>query len=141
MRVLPGVGLLEPPHVSLGYPWLPAEEALARVADVRSAAARVPAFDARLTGPHTFAADARGRVLVHARLDDDAPVRALAGLLGADLREVHLSLARVPAGGDLPAVLEALAPLLPCVVAGRVLELSVRRAGTWSTGVRAHLAG
>lgn len=141
MRALPGVGLLEPPHVSLGYPWLPADEALARVEDVRAAAGRVPAFGAGLTGPHTFAPDGRGRVLVHARLADDAPVRVLAGLLGADLREVHLSLARVLPGGDLPAVLEALAPLLPRLVAVRVLELTVRRAGVWSTGTTAGLGG
>ena len=140
MRGLPGVGLLEPPHVSLGYPWLPADEAEAQVDRVREAAAAVPAFEALLVGPHRFAADTRGRVLVHARLADDAPVRALAAALGADLRDVHLSVARVLPAGDLAAVEAAVAPLLPLSVRVEVLELTVRRDGAWSQLLRAPLS-
>ena len=132
MRGLPGAGLLEPPHVSLGYPWLPADDAEAQQDRVRAAAAAVPAFEALLVGPHRFAPDARGRVLVHARLADDAPVRALARALVADLRDVHLSVARVTTDGDVAAVEAAVAPLLPLAVRVEVLELTVRRAGRWS---------
>lgn len=132
VRGLPGAALLAPPHVSLGYPWAPADEAEGAAPRVRAAAAGVPAFDALLAGPHRFAPDARGRVVVHARLADDAPVRALARALGADLRDVHLSIARVLPGGDVEAVLAAVAPLLPLAVRVDALELTVRRDRVWS---------
>lgn len=132
VRGLPGAGLLEPAHVSLGYPWRAADDALGRLDDVRAAAARVPAFDAVLTGPHRFAPDARGRVLVHARLTDETPVRTLGALLGADLRDVHLSIARVLPAGDAAAVEAALAVLLPLPVRVAALELTVRCGGRWS---------
>ncbi len=139
MRGLPGVGLLEPAHVSLGYPWLAAEAALAAVDRVHRAAAAVPAFEALLTGPHRFAPDPRGRVLVHARLRDEQPVRALAAAVGADLRDVHLSVARVLPAGDVAAVEAAVAPLLPLAVRVETLELTVRRAGAWSRALLAPL--
>ena len=87
---MPGVGLLEPPHVSPGCPWLPAGTALEALPRVVAAALEVPAFRAELTGPYRFGADQRGRVVVYARLRDDGPVRELARL-GADLRETQLS--------------------------------------------------
>ena len=103
---------------------------------MRAAAAAVAAFPTVLTGPHRFAPDRRGRVLVHARLADEAPVRALADALSADLRDVHLSLARVLPDGDLDAVEAALAPLLPCPVRVEVLELTVQLDGRWQPGQR-----
>lgn len=140
MRDLPGVGLLSPPHVSLGYPWLPPDAALAALPDVSAAAASVPAFEALLSGPYAFTPDPRGRVVVHARLSPSAPVRALAAALQADLREVHLSLARVTRDGSVDAVLGALAPLLPLAVRISVLEVSVRPAGgVWSVVLQAPL--
>lgn len=140
VRGLPGVALLEPAHVSLGYPWRPAGQARTRLEQVRAAAAAVPAAEVTLHGPHRFAPDARGRVLVHARLPDDGAVRALAGALGADLRDAHLSLARVAAGADVDAVERLLAPLLPRPVRLAQLELTVQDAGRWSRLLLAPLA-
>lgn len=131
VRGLPGVGLLEPPHVSLGYPWVPADEALARADEVRAAASGVPAAQVLLTGPHRFAPDARGRVLVHARLADEEPARRLARALGAQLRDVHLSVARVLPDGDVAAVEAAVAPLLPLAVPVVGLELTVQLERVW----------
>lgn len=139
VRDVPGAALLEPPHVSLGYPWLSAEQALAGVGVVRAVAAAVPAFDARLTGPYRFGPDPRGRVLVHARPDDEDPFRLLAGALGADLRDVHLSIARVVRGGDVGAVEGALAGLLPRRVRVAVLQLTVREQGRWRPVLEAPL--
>ena len=136
VRGLPGAALLPPPHISLGYPWLAADEALARLADVSAAAAAVPAFDAVLPEVRRFAPDTRGRVLVHVAPVDGSPVRALAGRLGADLRDVHLSVARVTADGDPDAVAAAVARLLPLTARVSVLELTVRRDGTWQPGLR-----
>ncbi len=139
VRGVDGAALLAPAHVSLGYPWLPSAEALAALDDVRAAAARVPAFDAELLGPHAFAADPRGRVLVHVRLADEGPVRALAALLGADLRQVHLSVARVLPGGDVAQVRARLAPLLPRSVRVDELDVTVQRAGRWTPALRVPL--
>ncbi len=141
VRHLPGAGLLEPPHVSLGYPWLPAPQALQRLDRVRAAASGVPVFRARLTGPHRFVPDSRGRTVVHARPDDDGPFVELARVLGADLRDVHLSVARVLADGDLAAVEEALRPLLPLEVEVRALELTVQESRTWRRALLAPLGG
>lgn len=136
VRGLPGAALLPPPHMSLGYPWLSADEALDRLADVRAAAAAVPAFDAVLPEVRRFAPDSRGRVLVHVAPVDETPVRALAAALGADLRDVHLSVARVTGDGDPDAVAAAVAPLLPLTVRVSELELTVRRDGAWQPGLR-----
>ena len=140
VRELPGAALLAPPHVSLGYPWRGADRAEASLAEVRAAAAAVPAFDAVLTGPYAFAPDSRGRVLVHARLSPAEPVRALAAALGADLRDVHLSIARVLPEGSPDAVADAVAPLLPLLVRVEHLELTVQRSGRWSRALLAPLA-
>lgn len=139
MRGLPGAALLEPAHVSLGYRWLPAAQAWAELERVRAAAAGVPAFHAVLLGPHAFPPDARGRVLVHARLADEGPVRALAALLGADLRAVHLSVARLLPGTDAERVAAAVAPLLPRSVRVAELEVTVQSAGRWQPALLAPL--
>ncbi len=141
VRGLPGVGLLAPAHISLGYPWLGAQEALAEVERVRAAAASVPPFRAELTGPYRFAPDGRGRVVVHVRPLDDAPVRVLGQALQADLRDVHLSVARVLADGDLEAVEAAVRPLLPLRTEVRELELTVQSDGRWLSVLRAPLGG
>ena len=141
VRGLPGVRLLEPPHVSLGYPWLPADQAEQAVERVRAVAAAAQPFPALLTGPYAFDPDPRGRVVVYARLRDEAPVRALAVALDGDLREVHLSLARVGTAGHPGEVAAALAPLLPLAVAVSGLELTVRRGGVWSRALLAPLGG
>ena len=141
MRGVEGAALLEPAHVSLGYPWLPSAQALAALDDVRAAAARVPAFTALLVGPHAFAADSRGRVLVHVRLADERPVRALAALLEVDLRQVHLSVARVLPGGDVAQVQALVAPLLPLSVRVDRLDVTVQRGGRWAPALRVPLGG
>ena len=133
VRGRPGVGMLEPAHVSLGYPWRPAEEADEALA--RAAAASVPPFRLRLSSVGTFEPDRRGRVVVRVVPEDDAPVRALATAVGGDLRDTHLSVARVLAGGDLDGVLAAVAPLLPLEATVTVLELTVQRDGVWQPGV------
>ena len=138
VRGLPHVGLLEPAHVSLGYPWRPAADADPDV--VRRAAAATPAFALRLGQVRCFDPDARGRVLVHAVPDDERPFRALAALVGADLRDVHLSIARVLAGGDVDEVLRRVTPLLPVVTTVRLLELAVQRDGAWQPGERFRLS-
>lgn len=137
---LPGVGLLEPAHISLGYPWLTAEEALDRLEDVRAAAAGASAWEVVLSGPHRFDTDVRGRTVVHLRPDDDAPFLALAACLGGTLRTPHLSVARVLSTGSVADVEDRLADLLPLRTRISALEVTVRSGRTWSTALTASLS-
>lgn len=137
VRGLPGVGLLEPAHVSLGYPWRPS--AHADPALVAAAAARVPPFVLRFARLDRFAPDLRGRVVLHAVPDDDAPVRVLAEAVGGDLRDTHLSVARVLAGTDVDEVAARVEHLLPLACPVEVLELTVQEGRTWQPGVRFRL--
>ena len=107
--------------------------------EVRAAAARVPAFDALLVGPHAFAPDGRGRVLVHVRLADERPVRALAALLGADLRQVHLSVARVLPGGDVARCRPSWRRCCRGACGATELDVTVQRAGRWAPALRVPL--
>ena len=139
VRGLPGVGLLEPAHVSLGYPWRPAAEADAVL--VALAASLVPPFVLRLGRLGRFDADPRGRVVLHAVPDDDAPVRALADAVGGDLRDTHLSVARVLPGTDVDEVAALVEHLLPLECPVTELELTVQRDRRWLPGLRVRLSG
>lgn len=138
VRGLPGVGLLEPAHVSLGYPWRPAADVDEEL--LVAAAAQVPPFAVRFPVATSFSPDGRGRVLVHVAPEEDAPFRRLAGLVGADLRQPHLSVARVASGPDrqerVDDVLSRVAALLPLSARVDLLELTVQRAGQWQPGTR-----
>lgn len=141
VRDLTGVSLLEPAHVSLGYPWLTADEALAQLDRVRAVAAATPAWEVVLDGPHRFDTDVRGRTVVHLRPDDDAPFLALAHALDGPLRTPHLSVARVLAAGDVDAVSSRLEGLLPLRTRIDALEVTVRSGRTWSTALTVPLSG
>lgn len=132
VRGRPGVGLLEPAHVSLGYPWLPALDALEAVPLVQAAARAAAPMHAVLERLEAFPADPRGRVLLHAAPVPAGPVRALAAALSVGPFTPHLSIARVTADGDAGAVAAQLAPLLPLPVELATLELTVRIDGRWS---------
>lgn len=139
VRGRPGVGLLEPAHMSLGYPWRAASEV--DVAVVHVAAAQVPPFRVRFGELRRFAPDKRGRTLLHVVPDDLGPLRVLAGAVGADLRTPHLSVARVLPGTDVDALAALVAPLLPLVAAVEELELTVQAGGVWQEGERFRLGG
>lgn len=137
VRGVEGVRLLEPAHISLGYPWLP--DAAERLDEVKAAAAAVQPVEVELVGPELFTQDARRRVVVHALLSDDALPRALADRLAAPLRTAHLSVARVRHRTDPSQVVEAVAALLPLRVRLEELELTVRGEHGWSTLLRVPL--
>lgn len=80
-------------------------------------------------------------MLVHAVPDDDRPFRALAALVQADLRQVHLSVARVLREADVDDVVRRLHSLLPITATARTLELTAQRDGVWPPGQRFSLGG
>jgi hypothetical protein len=137
VRGMPGVALLEPAHISLGYPWVRDPDP----GRVLEAASRVKPHEIELRGPELFVQDVRKRTVVHALLSDDSVPRRLAGLLDAPLRTPHLSIARVRRDGDVGAVVGAIAHLLPMRVRLEVLELTVKGAQGWTTLVSAPLGG
>ncbi len=137
VRGLSGVELLEPAHISLGYPWL--DDAADRVDEVVAAARQVRAGVVDLLGPELFVQDVRRRTVAHATLSDDAVPRALADLLDAPLRTPHLSIARVRPAGDPAHVAAVVAPYLPLRVRLTELALTVRGPSGWTTLVRAPL--
>lgn len=130
VRGLPGVALLEPAHISLGYPWVPNPS----TDRVRAAAAQVQPRVVELRGPELFVQDARQRTVVHALLSDESVPRRLGELLDAPLRTPHLSIARVRRDGDVGTVVAALEGLLPLTVRLETLTVTVRQApGSWAT--------
>ena len=131
VRGVPGVALLEPAHVSVGYPW--AADARERVDQVRAAAAQVRPRVVELRGPELFVQDVRQRTVVHGLLSDETVPRRLAELLDAPLRTPHLSIARVRRNGDVSAVVDAIRPLLPLRVRLETLALTVREPTGWTT--------
>lgn len=135
VRGMPGVALLEPAHISLGYPWV-REPSVDRVL---TAAAQVKPHEVELRGPEVFVQDVRKRTVVHGLLSDESVPRRLAALLDAPLRTPHLSIARVRKNGDVGAVVDAIAHLLPLRVRLDTLELTVRTDQGWTTLVRAPL--
>ncbi|MCW2606332.1 MAG: hypothetical protein JWO60_1025 [Frankiales bacterium] len=139
VRGLPGVGLLEPAHVSLGYPWRQAEDADPDV--VARAAALVPPFVLRFGRLGRFDPDQRGRVVLHAVPDDDRHVRILAAVVGGDLHDTHLSVARVLPEGDIDDVAARVEHLLPLECRVEVLELTVQEGRRWLPGTRFPLGG
>ncbi|MGZ6791413.1 MAG: 2'-5' RNA ligase family protein [Mycobacteriales bacterium] len=137
VRGIEGVRLLEPAHVSLGYPWV--ADAAERLDEVKAAAAAVQPAEVELVGPELFTQDARRRVVVHALLSDDAVPRELADRLDAPLRTAHLSVARLRHHTDPAPVLEAVSALLPLAVRLEELELTARGPHGWASLLRVPL--
>lgn len=142
------VTTLDPPHVSLGWPWqLPLDVALA----TRVARTTTPVL-VRLDEVDVFDADGRGRRVVHLPLDDEAEqaVAALAERLGRapdDAFTAHVSLVRVGPGDGasvddlVDAAVDAAQHHLPGRVVLDELVLTARRDGSWREVARLRLAG
>ena len=137
VRGLPGVALLEPAHITLGYPWVDAPEE--RLDDVQVAAAAVASATVVLRGPASFDQDVRGRTVVYASLSDERVPHELAARLASPLRTPHLSIARVRRSGDVDEVVAAVAPLLPLTVRLDTVEVTRRDASGWTTILRTPL--
>lgn len=124
---LVGATLLGPPHVSLAHPWVDGPGWADHVPALERALSGQAAFPVRFGGVGVFAARA-GRAVVHLVPDAPAPLRALAAAVGLRLATPHLSLARVRAG-DVQAVADLAAPLLPVDAVVRAVEVRVQYDG------------
>lgn len=132
-----GASVLDPAHISFGYPWLAPEAALAVIDDVAAVIASHPPIDVTLLGPRRFAPDRAGRVTVWLDPRPTAPlvalghaVAAIAGL-PADGFTPHCSLVRLPAGADPVPIEDAVAPHLPLITRLDRVDLHVQASGGW----------
>lgn len=128
--------VLDPPHISFGYPWLPAAAARDAIASVEAALSEVPPVPLRLVGPRRFATDHRGRVVLYLAPDPPDDVLAVGDVIStiAGLPRAftpHCSLVRLAADVD-PAPFEAVAAAsLPLQTVLHTIELHVRDRSQW----------
>lgn len=138
---LPGVGLLAPAHISLGYPWLSPDQAQRSLPLLAVVAGRQAPLDVTLAQLLVFEPDGRGRVVVAVRPEPAMDIVRLANRVGAKVATPHLSVARVARGADSAGVLDVLAPMLPLSLWLTELELRTRVVGRWQAHSRLPLGG
>lgn len=132
-----GATVLDPAHISFGYPWLAPATALAVIDDVGEVLARQRPFDVTLLGPRRFDPDRRGRVTLWLEPQPTATLLALGRIVGdaaghpLDEYTPHCSLLRLPAGADPEPFHQLVAPRLPIVTRLERVELHVRDGGGW----------
>lgn len=108
-----GSTVVEPAHISFGYPWMEPSAGRAALDDVTAALAREGPFDVELAGPRRFEPDAQGRVTVWIEPYPPAAIHALSWVIadasGHDIDDFtpHCSLVRLAPGAD-PGPLERL---------------------------------
>lgn len=107
-----GSAVMDPGHISFGYPWLDPDTGRGVLDDVEAALAKEAPFDVELAGPRRFPADAQDRTTVYLAPQPEAAIQALSWIIadasGHDIEFVpHCSLVQLPAGVD-PAPLERL---------------------------------
>ena len=133
-----GTAVLDPGHISFGYPWLDPDAGRAVLDDVAAALAREGPFDIELDGPRRFSPDARDRVTVYLEPAPAAAVRALSWVIAdASGRDIdftpHCSLVRLPPGLD-PGPFERLVrPHVPLTARLDRVEFSVQTDAGWTT--------
>jgi 2'-5' RNA ligase len=146
-RLPAGATVLDPGHISFGYPWLQPDVAGSVIDDVAEALAAAQPADVVLHGPQRFPADTRGRITVHLVPEPRAALEALAAIIadasGHDIDSFtpHCSLVRLAAGVD-PSPLEALVrPRLPVQTRLDTVALQVRTDAGWTTERTVRLGG
>lgn len=133
-----GSAVMDPGHISFGYPWMDPDGGRAVLDDVEAALAREGPFDVELSGPRRFPADQRGRVTLYLAPQPEAAIQALSWIIadasGQDIDFVpHCSLVRLPPDVD-PAPLERLVHRhMPVIARLERVEFHVEGSGGWTT--------
>lgn len=131
-----GTGVMDPGHISFGYPWLDPDTGRAVLDEVEAALAREGPFDVELSGPRRFPADASGRVTVYLTPQPEAAIQALSWIIadasGHDIEFTpHCSLVRLPPDVD-PGPFERLVHRhLPLIARIEEVQFHVRGADGW----------
>lgn len=131
-----GTAIMDPGHISFGYPWLDPDAGRAVLGDVEAALAREGPFDVELSGPRRFPADADGRVTVYLAPQPEAAIQALSWIIadasGHDIEFTpHCNLVRLPPGVD-PGPFERLVhPHLPLIARLEQVQFHVQGPDGW----------
>lgn len=132
-----GTAVLDPAHISFGYPWIPPTTARAVIDDVADALAREAPFDVELTGPRRFPTDTKGRITVWLDPQPRSVLRALNRTIsdasGHDVADLtpHCSLVRVGRTVD-PSPFEAVVRArLPLTTRLDRVDFHVREGNRW----------
>lgn len=142
-----GATVLDPAHISFGYPWLEPEAALAVIGEVATALASKAPLDVTLRGPRRFAPDRAGRLTMWLEPQPTAPLVALGRAVEAvagrpsDGFTPHCSLVRLPAGADPAPIDRIIAPRLPIATRLDRVELHVQASGGWRRARTIQLGG
>ena len=131
-----GSAVMDPGHISFGYPWLDPDTGRAVLDDVEAALAREGPFDVELSGPRRFLADAGGRVTVYLAPQPEAAIQALSWIIadasGHDIEFApHCGLVRLPPDVD-PGPFERLVrPHLPLIARLDQVQFHVQGSDGW----------
>lgn len=134
-----GAAVLDPGHISFGYPWLDPANGRAAVDDVAEALAAQRPAEVELDGPERFAPDRNGRVTVYLAPHHAAALHALADAVVAasghpiDDYTPHCSLVRLPPGADPGALEDLVAPHLPLRTRLTSVRFQVQTTAGWVT--------
>jgi 2'-5' RNA ligase len=132
-----GATVLDPAHISFGYPWLSPRRARDVIDDVAAALSNEPPFDVQLRGPRRFSPDSKGRTTVWLDPQPAAALRSLSSTIarasGHDLVDFtpHCSLVRVGPGVDPRPLEDIVQPHLPLVTRLERVDFHVRENGCW----------
>jgi 2'-5' RNA ligase superfamily len=135
-RLPAGTALMDPGHISFGYPWLDPDAGRAVLDDVEAALAREGPFDVELSGPRRFPADTGGRVTVYLAPQPEATIQALNWIIadasGHDIDFTpHCGLVRLPPDVD-PGPFERLVhPHLPLIARLEQVQFHVQESDGW----------
>lgn len=129
--------ILDPAHISFGYPWLEPTAGRAVIDAVAAALAHEGPFDVELAGPRHFAADGKGRVTVWLEPYPAAAIHALSWVIadasGHDIEDFtpHCSLVRLPSDMQAGTVQRLVRAHLPLRAHLDQVEFHVREDGHW----------
>lgn len=131
-----GAAVMDPGHISFGYPWLDPDAARVVLEDIEAALAREGPFDVELSGPRHFPADAAGRVTVYLAPQPEAAIQALSWIIadasGHDTEfSPHCSLVRLPAGVDPGPLQRLVRPHLPLIARIDRVQFHVQGPDGW----------
>jgi hypothetical protein len=131
-----GATVMDPGHISFGYPWLDPDAGRIVLDDVATALAREGPFDVELFGPRHFPADGAGRVTVYLVPQPEAAIQALSWIIadasGHDIEfSPHCSLVRLPAGADPGPLQRLIHPHLPLIARLDQVQFHVQGPDGW----------
>ena len=131
-----GSTVLDPAHISFGYPWLEPDAARGVVDEVQEALADCSPVTVDLHGPRRFPPDHRGRTVLWLEPRPAEPIREISRVITRvsgrprDFRP-HCSIVRLGEGVDPTPFEQVIDDALPLHATLDTIELHIRQLGQW----------